>query len=128
MSQPRQPTVDECSNHTEIEPGRFAIWYPQMGGYVGRAVIEQDDGGFNAWVWHDGEFPFEDGFEPRMLYHSEAAQFIRFGQDVEELLGLDGEVIWDDQAAEDTAQLGRRLESVASQTWDGTIDLSGSAQ
>lgn len=86
---PRQPTADECSNNTEIEPGRFAIWYPQMGGYVGRAVIEEDDGGFNAWVWHDGEFPFENGFEPRMLHHCEAAQFVRFGRDVQALLGLE---------------------------------------
>ncbi len=84
---PRQPTGEECTSHAEIEPGRFAIWYPQMGGYWSHAVVEPDgDGCFEAWVWHNGEFPFEDyGEAPRHLHHCDAEQFVDFGKAVMEM-------------------------------------------
>lgn len=37
--------------------------------------------GFEAFVWHDGEFPFsEAGRSPTHLHHCGAEQFITFGQ------------------------------------------------
>lgn len=85
----REPTADECSRHAEIAPGVYAIWYPQMGGYHGKAVVSlSDDGCFDAYVWHDGEFPFGDkGESPVRIHHCEAQQFIEFGQTIEGMLG-----------------------------------------
>ena len=89
MNDPREPTAAECSAMSEIEPGRFAIWYPSMGGYVGRAVIERSDC-FEVWVWHNGEFAFDgDGRRPTHLHHCDPEDFIDFGRNVMRLLSLD---------------------------------------
>jgi len=69
----------------EREGRRFlACWYPQMGGYVGRCLVEvlptvPDGYCFEVYVWHDGEFPFEEG-TPRQLHHCDPEQFIHFGE------------------------------------------------
>jgi hypothetical protein len=94
---PPEPTGDQCQNRepvTWVHPNHgerhgFACWYPQMSGYVGKCVVEflgdEPDGCFDAWVWHDGEFPFSDSRQkPRALHHCAAAQFIRFGNEVAE--------------------------------------------
>lgn len=90
MNQPGEPTSEECDNHTEIAPGQFAIWYPQMGGYGGHAVVEvwptESNECFNVWLWHDGEFPFSEGqagVSPAHLHHCAAAQFVLFGHTVD---------------------------------------------
>jgi len=88
MTIPREPTADECSNHAIIERHCWAVWYPQMGGYVGRAVAKRDESGcWDVWVWHDGEFPFtgssgpyDDFKKPVLVHHCEPGQFIAFGQ------------------------------------------------
>lgn len=104
MSEYREPTSDECTNNAEVELREgvkgFAIWYPQMGGYTGRAVIvkrvpeDDEDACFDVYVWHDGEFPFVNGDEwrgrgdegePYVLHHCRAAQFISFGETVQRL-------------------------------------------
>ena len=94
-----EPTAEQCSEHAvmTLDDGRtgYACWYPQMGGYVGKCVIAEDDGCFEAWVWHDGDFPFggdePDGWgeirSPRHLHHCNPDQFIGFGQTVNRLLG-----------------------------------------
>src|SRR4051812_22027623 len=91
---PYEPTSDECSKRTAVEwvdnsgtvRKGFACWYPQMGGYVGKCVVElgdKVDDCFEAYVWHDGEFPFgDDGSTPVCLHHCAAQQFINFGQHV----------------------------------------------
>ena len=75
----------------------FACWYPQMGGYVGKAVVvmqtpppikvgspedESSDYCFDAYVWHDGEFPFSetDDRNPVRIHHCMPSQFIDFGE------------------------------------------------
>jgi hypothetical protein len=68
-----------------------AIWYPQMGGYAGKAVAllpksVEEDACFDVYVWHDGEFPFGGG-KPRCLHHCSATQFIQFGQTIRRLQG-----------------------------------------
>lgn len=91
---PPEPTAEQCGAHAPlqwVDRGRtahgFAIWYPQMGGYVGKAVIEPtvdekgSPGCFEAWVWHDGEFPFH-GDSPVVMHHCSPEQFIRFGEAV----------------------------------------------
>ncbi len=91
---PPQPTSEQCSANAPIAwQGRtvYACWYPQMGGYVGRAVIDpagpgdivdedNTDGCFDVWVWHDGEFPFDGPRRPAQLHHCSGEQFIRFGE------------------------------------------------
>lgn len=65
----------------------FACWYPRMGGYVGMCVVQPGDGPeacFEAFVWHDGEFPFSGGETMAILHHCNAKQFVEFGNDVME--------------------------------------------
>jgi hypothetical protein len=92
------PTPEQCNENAKVgenDDGRglYACWYPQMGGYGSRCVVvapyaptRPDDGPgcFEAYVWHDGEFPFSDR-EPARLHHCRAAQFVRFGTLVEGL-------------------------------------------
>lgn len=91
----RPPTSEECTANAIVD-GRMAIWYPQMGGYVGKAWIEgngdpEPGGCFKAYVWHDGEFPFDKDRVPARLHHCMTKQFIRFGQKVEGFIGKDPE-------------------------------------
>ena len=84
-----KPTPEQCSSNAclfrDERWSYYAAWYPQMGGYVGMAVIQIEKGNnnvcFDAFVWHDGEFPFngEEGDQPRRLHHCEASQFVSFG-------------------------------------------------
>jgi hypothetical protein len=84
---PREPTAEECTAHAEVDGGR-AIWYPQMGGYVGKAVAMPIGVCLDLYIWHDGEFPFDDddGYRgPTIIHHCDAKQFVRFGQELMEL-------------------------------------------
>jgi hypothetical protein len=94
---PRKPTPAECTAGTtwELSETRraMACWYPQMGGYGAICVVTFSPTGvrkhndcFDAYVWHDGEFPFGDG-NPRELHHCLASQFIEFGKTVEKAMG-----------------------------------------
>ena len=66
----------------------YAVWYPQMGGYCGKAVAVVDkkqqtgEGGcVECYIWHDGEFPFlGDDRPPIHIHHCDPGQFIRFGK------------------------------------------------
>ena len=96
----REPTGEECENRSVLfDDGRsraVAMWYPQMGGYCGKCVVVFQSGDnppdgdgelpcFEAFVWHDGEFPFgeDDGRGPvRVLHHCDPAQFVHFGAEV----------------------------------------------
>lgn len=94
----KEPTSDQCTEGAEVELPNdytggmwhaYAYWYPQMGGYVGKSVIlvNEDDpeGCFEAYVWHDGAFPFnEDNGEPAHIHHCLAEQFLDFGKFVQE--------------------------------------------
>jgi hypothetical protein len=94
---PKEPTDDECSRralvYEDATDRHYAIWYPQMGGYVGKAVVVvlrervefvrgESGGCVDVWVWHDGEFPLrgEDGYQPVHLHHCNGAQFVAFGE------------------------------------------------
>ena len=61
------PTAEQCSAAEVVEIGGrrgVAFWWPQMGGYVGKAVIfAAEHCCADVAVWHDGEFPF-DGTDP----------------------------------------------------------------
>ncbi len=75
-----------------------ACWYPQMGGYVGKALaVPTGAGCVDVYVWHDGEFPFAgddntpvtvvdaNGWVgprrgPVCLHHCDGAQFVAFGE------------------------------------------------
>lgn len=96
----REPTGDECESNAVVwecdTRVAYAIWYPQMGGYVGKAIAvcdkgwrEEDSavcfaGCVEVFVWHDGEFPFagegEEGRKPIELHHCDPWQFARFGE------------------------------------------------
>lgn len=90
---PPQPTPEQVETNAPIQlpDGRtgYACWYPQMGGYVAMCVVVPvGDGCFDAYVWHDGQFPFDDGGHvlggltphPAFLRHSDPQQFIDFGR------------------------------------------------
>jgi hypothetical protein len=86
---PKEPTAEACSANEPVEmfDGRpaFACWYPQMGGYVAKAVVAPGgiDDCFDMWIWHDGAFPFSEDQEPHKkpaaLHHCCADQFVAFG-------------------------------------------------
>lgn len=98
-----EPTAAECSTTAKVfEDNRtvgYALWYPQMGGYVGKAVAliakewrempngDREGGCIDVYVWHDGEFPFsgENGREPIKLHHCDPEQFIEFGHTLKAL-------------------------------------------
>lgn len=99
---PAEPTPEECSAQARVadfnDEKAFACWYPQMGGYVGKAVIvpgpREESGGagcFEVYVWHDGEFPFSENHytgeeqSPIHLHHCSPRQFIEFGEWVQGL-------------------------------------------
>ncbi|HEY5986432.1 MAG TPA: hypothetical protein VIV12_08660 [Streptosporangiaceae bacterium] len=78
-----EPTAEECSEHRPFEVDGetgIACWYPQMGGYVGKAVAVPVGGCVDVYVWHDGEFPFGDDTPPVVLHHCDGAQFVQFGE------------------------------------------------
>lgn len=98
---PREPSSKECTDGATIDVGDGvrgrACWYPQMGGYSSKCVVvascrSNDDPGqcFEAYVWHDGEFPFTEG-NPAQLHHCRASQFRDFADRVEGFLR--GEVL-----------------------------------
>lgn len=92
VNAPPRPSPEDCSAHVvRTDPdGRkvLACWSPQMGGYVGECVVtwfpDRTAGiaspCFEAYVWHDGEFPLADGEPPRALHHCDPGQFVRFGE------------------------------------------------
>ena len=90
-----EPTGGQCGSNELIfqdeKEAHYAIWYPQMGGYVGRAVAVIEKGPWGAeacidvYVWHDGDFPFHDGEPPRRIHHCNPNQFIDFGKTLVEL-------------------------------------------
>ena len=91
-----EPTAEQCSAHALIREDDnyryYAMWYPQMGGYSGKAEVKiaknsgYVDECFDVRVWHDGEFPFDGedqpGVEPALLHHCMPSQFVSFGQTV----------------------------------------------
>ncbi len=92
----KEPTCEQCNANEKVFEDEFragyAIWYPQMGGYSGKAIalIEKTDANecFDVLVWHNGEFPFdgEGGDNPRRLHHCLAAQFVDFGEKISRLI------------------------------------------
>jgi hypothetical protein len=104
--EPDFPTPEQCSANERVadvwDRPAYACWYPQMGGYVSRCVVVlgqtvQDSDGhnncFEAFVWHDGQFPFhDDGYgcttSPANIHHCAPSQFIDFGKLVLKLQGV----------------------------------------
>ena len=98
MNEPAEPSAEQCSANAAVDAdGRqgTACWYPQMGGYVGKAVAAVDDDGHaDVWVWHDGEFPFpgQDQLDepfthsPVLVHYCDPGQLIRFGEFLERLI------------------------------------------
>lgn len=95
MNQYREPTTAECTARAEVqltdEFRGWACWYPTMGGYTSRCVVVKDAGCVDAYVWHDGEFPFSgpdhygDVRPPTRLHHCSGDAFVGFGEFVAEL-------------------------------------------
>lgn len=100
----KEPTPEQCSAFEKVFEDdthvHYAVWYPQMGGYSGRAIAVFDKG-WKEWpgwksrggcvevyVWHDGEFPFrgEDGERsPAYLHHCCPSQFVDFGEKLDRI-------------------------------------------
>lgn len=86
---PTEPTSEQCSfratlfeNEHEIA---YATWYPQMGGYFGKCVVVAGKGSsscFDAYIWHDGDWPIHEDEDPTRIHHCNPKQFIDFGKEV----------------------------------------------
>lgn len=98
-----QPTPEDCNENRTVVvviDGRtvvgMAAWYPQMGGYVGKCLVETSgpDSCFDCYVWHDGEFPFAGESDPErppaVLHHCSADQFRVFADKVEQYQSVGG--------------------------------------
>lgn len=82
----QEPSAEACSEgqYLGIDPESkspmYATWYPQMGGYVAKCIIAMHENGcFDAFIWHNGEFPFTDE-PPECLHHCSGEQFVEFGK------------------------------------------------
>ena len=92
----REPTSEECSKCAVLDQDdrevMIACWYPQMGGYVARAVVRfwkaDTNTCFECYVWHDGDFPFSGPQSPGRLHHCNPEQFVEFGEHVKAAMGL----------------------------------------
>jgi len=95
-----EPTAEQCESNAIISDSEegivFAAWYPQMGGYCGKCLVQtvrdyDESGCFDVFVWHDGEFPFSDSptdcSRPIRVHHCDADQFIEFGKLVKKMQG-----------------------------------------
>ena len=104
-----EPTSDDCTAHTRFDTylgAAYALWYPQMGGYVGKALAIPSIGDptfpgdpcFDVYVWHDGEFPFSGvgGWRkddiPIRIHHCSGHQFVKFGLELLDIAERDLEV------------------------------------
>lgn len=82
---PAEPTAEQCEANERVAiPGSdtpaYAVWWPQMGGSHGRAVITAGECP-EVWVWHNGSFPFhghqdEPGRSPVHLHLCDPDQWI----------------------------------------------------
>ena len=90
-----EPTAKQCSQRLAVGEDEhkfaYALWYPQMGGYVAKAIAVFDKnwtdignvrsgGCIELYIWHNGDFPFGDGNNPAHLHHCDSQQFIDFGK------------------------------------------------
>ena len=91
-----EPTSKQCENNEKVSEDKYkvyyACWYPQMGGYTGKAVASFNKnwkefssgatmgGCVDMFVWHDGNFPFGSEKEVTELHHCSPEQFIEFGE------------------------------------------------
>lgn len=95
LEDPSEPTSEQIQENAEIQTpiGKgFACWYPQMGGYVAKCIVvpNKNGGCFDAWVWHDGQFPFGgDNRVPAVIHHCDPKQFVRFGEWAASLPGME---------------------------------------
>jgi hypothetical protein len=95
LQPPREPSPQECDGRSAIGDGWHALWFPNIGGYVGRAAAKFDeDGCCDVFVWHDGQFPFSsDGDRdwdgraksPALLHISDIDDFKHFVLNLEEI-------------------------------------------
>jgi len=84
------PDAEECNERKKVFDRNdivgVACWYPQMGGYMAKAVaffnklFKNENGCVDIVVWHDGDFPFTKGKSPRSLHHCSPDQFVEFGK------------------------------------------------
>lgn len=99
---PPEPTNEQCSANARFQWGEIeclATWYPQMGGYVGKAVVvlapTNEEPCFEVFVWHNGEFPFSElndpGIKPVRLHHCDGRSFVEFGETLMEFAGIEQE-------------------------------------
>ena len=86
------PTAEQCSAGAAIEIGGrhgVAMWWPQMGGYAGKAAVFADGDCAEMLVWHDGNFPFDGQCPncsadrgPARIHVCDPDQWIKLGRDL----------------------------------------------
>ncbi len=98
----KEPTAEQCTQNEKVfendDTIGYAIWFPQMGGYVGKSVAlfdkswkenengSSEKGCIDIYVWHNGTFPFGDEEDnPREIHLCDPEQFIDFGKKLSDL-------------------------------------------
>lgn len=76
---PAEPTPEQCSERDRVPIGdtdivAHAVWWPQQGGRVGKAVITIGDCS-ELWLWHDGDQP-TNGQPPRQIHLDDYGQWV----------------------------------------------------
>lgn len=113
----KEPTAEQCTANDKIAETdskvAYAIWYPQMGGYVGRAIAvfeKNEDTCVDVFIWHDGEFPFGDG-PPVEIHHCCPEQFVEFGTRLITLMALSQPTLKELQDEADSGYLKGQIEA-----------------
>jgi len=117
MAAQRIPSAEDCTACKTLAKNAngviFATFdYPQMGGYCSRSIVESAGVGdcFDVAIWHDGEFPFDDGRPPTGLHHCDPMQFVSFGLTVIEKQMEVGRSQVNDHSASMTQHLRAEIE------------------
>lgn len=80
------PTGQECSDRAKLPDGWTACWSPSMGGHVGKAAVRLDeDGCVELCLWHNSQFPIEDGARPLLIHLCAPDAVAEFGRFLEGL-------------------------------------------
>lgn len=94
----KEPTAEQCEEVVKLYEDEsevcYALWYPSMGGYVGKAIAripKTDEPCVEFLVWHNGEFPFtgQDKWQasnPVELHHCSPDEFENFGKLMKKLI------------------------------------------
>lgn len=100
----KQPSPEQCSSNALLYENdnvmKFAMWFPQMGGYCSVSVVTIDKHAshckgnpcYDVDFWHDGDFPY-DNLPPRNLHFCNSVQLRRMADDIDNMSIIAGHTL-----------------------------------